>query len=194
MKGADVARAPSARQRKLVEEGAKGVAGRWIGDIGEAAKEGVRMRSAVKRFSGRPEERPAAEPAAGAGPQARARKRSTRAEQAAAGMMSPPPGTFDETAIRNWLDKMTAEDLAKLAKLAYIAKSGKEEGRGAWNKVDKGLAQRGMHVEVHGGTVTINAGQGPQGYQGSQGSYPRSQRNSENSGRYLSRLRDFING
>ena len=184
-----MAGAPSARQRKLVEEGAKGVAGRWLGDAGEAAKDGARMRSAVKRFSGR-EERPAAEP----NPQARARKRSTRAEQAAAGMMSPPPGTFDETAIKSWLDKMTAEDLAKLAKLAYIAKSGKEEGRGTWNKVDKGLAQRGMHVEVHGGTVTINAAQGSQGYQGSQGSYPRSQRNSENSGRYLSRLRDFING
>ena len=183
-----MASTPSARQRKLVEEGAKGVAGRWLGDPGQAAQEGVRMRSAVKRFSGKPADQPAPEPS----PQVRARKRSTRAEQAAAGMMVPPPGTFDEKAITSWLAKMSAEDLAKLAKLTAIAKAGKQEGRGTWNKVDRGIAQRGegMHVEVHGGTVTINNGQSGQGFKSSG---PR-QKGQDHWGRRFSRLRDFING
>jgi len=182
-----VASTPSARQRKLVEEGAKGVAGRWLGDPQQAAQDGVKMRSAVKRFAGKPAEQPAAEPS----PQVRARKRSTRAEQAAAGMMGPPPSTFDEKTITSWLDKMSAEDLAKLAKLTAIAKAGKE-GRAAWNKVDRGIAQRGagMHVEVHGGTVTINNGQPGHGFTPS----GARQKNSDHWGRHLARIKDFING
>jgi hypothetical protein len=187
-----VARTPSARQRKLVEDGAKGVADRWVGDAGQAAENGVRMRSAVKRFAGKPAEQ--TEPKAA--PQAPARKRSTRAEQAAAGMMAPPPATFDEKAIRSWLDKMSAEDLAKLARLAAIAKAGKEEGRPAWQKVDRDMAQRGMHVEVHGGTVNITnnaAGHAP--YNKSHTPYkPQAKRPMDNWGRHLARIKDFING
>jgi len=171
----------------LVEDGAKGVAGRWLGDPKQAAQEGVKMRSAVKRFSGKPVDQPAPDPS----PQIRARKRSTRAEQAAAGMMGPPPTTFDEKAITSWLGKMSAEDLAKLAKLTAIAKAGKE-GRAAWNKVDRGIAQRGagLHVEVHGGTVTINNGQAGQGFK--QTGFR--QKNSDHWGRHLARIKDFING
>jgi hypothetical protein len=177
------AKTPSARQRKLVEDGAKGVAGRWIGDAEQAAQEGRRMRSAVKRFSGKPHEQ--VEPAPN--PQAKARKRSTRAEQAAAGMMGPPPTTFDETAIKDWLDGMSAEDLAKLARLTAIAKAGKQEGRSTWNKVDRGIAQRGLHVEVHGGTVNIdNSARGPG---------PAAEgRRADNLGRHFARIKDFING
>ncbi len=192
-----MASTPSARQRKLVEDGAKGVAGRWVGDPETAAQEGGRMRSAVRRFSGKPEARPAPEPS----PQLRARKRSTRAEQAAAGMMGPPPTTFDEKAITDWLDKMSAEHLAKLARLTAIAKAGKEEGRAAWNKVDQGITQRGLHVEVHGGTVNITNNQSGQAPYNSGKPYtPKPytpsdrSRTSQNWGRHLSRLKDFING
>lgn len=183
-----MASTPSARQRKLVEDGAKGVAGRWLGDSEQAAQDGVRMRSAVKRFSGKSAEQPRPEPS----PQVRARKRSTRAEQAAAGMMGPPPTTFDEKAIASWLAKMSAEDLAKLAKLTAIAKAGKEEGRSTWSKVDRGIGQRGgsLHVEVNGGTVTINNGQPGQGYSPS----AARQRNHDHWGRHLARIKDFING
>jgi hypothetical protein len=182
------ARTPSARQRKLVEDGAKGVAGRWLGDPEEAAREGKRMRSAVKRFAGKPPEPPEqAEPAAN--PQATARKRSTRAEQAAAGMMGPPPTTFDEAAIKDWLDQMSAADLAKLARLTAIAKAGKQEGRSTWNKVDRGIAQRGLHVEVHGGTVNIdNSGRGAERQPQMMGRRP------DVLGRQLARIKDFING
>jgi hypothetical protein len=196
-----MASTPSARQRKLVEEGAKGVAGRWLGDSERAAQDGIRMRSAVKRFSGKNADQPPPE----ANPQTRARKRSTRAEQAAAGMMGPPPTTFDEKAITDWLDKMSAETLAKLAKLTAIAKAGKEQGRAAWNKVDHGIAQRGaaMHIEVHGGTVNITNGQSSQGYNRSGAGNPSGQgynrsgagqKNQANWGRHLARIKDFING
>jgi hypothetical protein len=184
-----VAGTPSARQRKLVEDGAKGVAGRWVGDSAQAAGDGVRMRSAVKRFAGKPAE-PAAPTAA---PQVRARKRSTRAEQAAAGMMGPPPTTFDEKAIQAWLSKMAPDDLAKLARLTAIAKAGKQEGRAAWQKVDQGVAQRGMHVEVHGGTVNITNNQPAQAPYRSQDRY-QARHQSNNWGRHLARLKDFING
>jgi len=192
-----MASTPSARQRKLVEEGAKGVAGRWAGDPEAAAQDGARMRSAVRRFSGKTEARPAPEPS----PQARARKRSTRAEQAAAGMMGPPPTTFDEKAITDWLAKMSADHLAKLARLTAIAKAGKEEGRAAWNKVDQGITQRGLHVEVHGGTVTITNNQSGQAPYNSGKPYPPKSytpgdrsKSAQNWGRHLSRIKDFING
>lgn len=190
MKGVRLARTPSARQRKLVEEGAKGVADRWVGDPERAAQDGVRMRSAVKRFAGKPE---ASDAQAGqeADPKTRARKRSTRAEQAAAGMMGPPPTTFDEKAVKDWLAGMSAGDLAKLARLTAIAKAGKEEGRAAWGKVDRGIAQRGMHVEVHGGTVHIDNSQNGSRRQG-QADTP--QQRQDGLGRHLARLKDFING
>jgi len=182
-----LARAPSARQRKLVEDGAKGVADRWLGDSAQAAQDGVRMRSAVKRFSGKPVDHDAtAEPAPAADPQNRARKRSTRAEQAATGMMAQPPGTFDETAIKDWLAKMPAEDLAKLARLTAIAKAGKKEERSAWRKVDNGIVQRGVHLEVHGGTVNID--------NSSSADRQSEARKSDGLGRHFSRWKDFING
>jgi hypothetical protein len=184
VKGADVGKEPSVRQRKLVEEGAKGVAGRWLGDPEQAAEEGKKMRSAVRRFSGKPDDKPAPEVSA----QAQARRRSTRAEQAAAGMMGPPPTTFDESAIKSWLDKMPAEDLAKLARLTAIAKAGKEEGRETWNKVDRGITQRGVQVEMNGGTVNITNNQP------SQAPYKGKSRTPENWGRHLARIKDFING
>jgi len=184
VKGTQVARTPSARQRKLVEEGAKGVADRWLGDSAQAAQDGARMRSAVKRFAGKPAEQ--AEPAPAADPQTRARKRSTRAEQAATGMMAQPPGTFDEAAIKDWLAKMPAEDLAKLARLTAIAKAGKKDERAAWGKVDRGIAQRGLHVEVHGGTVNID--------NSSTAGRPFEGRRSDGLGRHFARFKDFING
>ena len=189
MKGARLARTPSARQRKLVEEGAKGVADRWVGDPERAAQDGVRMRSAVKRFAGKPEQPAPAEQAAD--PKTRARKRSTRAEQAAAGMMGPPPTTFDEKAVKDWLAGMSSDNLAKLARLTAIAKAGKEDGRAAWGKVDRGIAQRGMHVEVHGGTVHIDNSQNGSKQQGQAGT---PQTRQDGLGRHLARLRDFING
>ena len=182
-----MARTPSARQRKLVEDGAKGVADRWLGDSEQAARDGVRMRSAVKRFAGKPEGAQAAPtPERAPDPQTRARKRSTRAEQAATGMMAQPPGTFDETAIKDWLAKMPEEDLAKLARLTAIAKAGKKDERAAWGKVDRGIAQRGLHVEVHGGTVNID--------NSSTAARPFEGRRSDGLGRHFARFKDFING
>jgi len=182
VKGQGVARTPTARQRTLVEEGAKGVADRWLGDPGQAAQDGARMRSAVKRFSGKPEQ-------SGAQPDlaAKTRTKATRAGQAAAGMMGPPPATFDEGAIKDWLGRMSAEDLAKLARLTAIAKGAKgQAGRPAWNKVDQGIAQRGLHVEVHGGTVNIDNSRGSMG-----SAQPK---RGQGLGRHFSRLKDFING
>jgi hypothetical protein len=173
----------------LVEDGAKGVADRWLGDPVQAAQDGAKMRSAVKRFSGKPAEQ-ASEPAPDS--PARSRKRSTRAEQAATGMMGPPPSTFDEKVVKDWLAKMSAEDLAKLARLTAIAKQGKKEEHGAWRKVDRGMAQNGLHVEVHGGTVNIN--NSPQGSRGFQADSQVPRKSQDLLGRHLSRLRDFING
>ena len=85
----------SARQRKLVQDGAKGVAERWVSDPKEGAKSRATFRSSVKRYSGKEAEQPERAPS----PEARAGKRSIRAEQAATGMMGPPPTTFDESAI-----------------------------------------------------------------------------------------------
>ena len=172
-----MARTPSERQRKLVEGGAKGVADRWLGDAEQAARDGAKMRSAVRRFSGKPEDAAEARPEPAA---ARTRKRSTRAEQAAAGMMGPPPGTFDEKAITDWLAKMSARDLAKLARLTAIAKAGKTEGRAALNKVDRGIAQR--NPEVTGRMSRTYAG-------GSSKS-----KRDDSLARHLARIKDFING
>jgi len=168
-----------------VEDGAKGVADRWLGDSTRAAEDGARMRSAVKKFSGRTDGIQA-ERSPGADPQTRARKRSTRAEQAATGMMAQPPGTFDEKAIKDWLAKMPAEDLAKLARLTAIAKAGKKEEQPAWRKVDRGIAQRGLHVEVHGGTVNID-NSAPADRQAAA-------RKSDGLARHFARFKDFING
>lgn len=182
-----MAKAISTRQKELIQGGAKGVAGRWVGDTNEAAREGARFRSAVKRYSGKETDRPEPE----TNPRKRAAKRSIRAEQAATGMMGPPPTTFDEGAIRDWLGKMSAEDLQKLSRLAEIARQGKERGRPAWNKVDQGLKQQAVNVQVHGGTVTINNSvtspprAGGQGYRGASG---------QAGGDWGRRLKDFING
>lgn len=183
----------SARQRKLVQDGAKGVAERWVGDPEASARAGAAFRSSVKRYSGREADQPAPE----ATPQQRARKRSIRAEQAATGMMGPPPTTFDESAIKDWLGKMSVQDLQKLSRLAEIARQGKEKNREAWTKVDHGLKQQAVHVEVHGGTVTVNNNnassmpppRGP-GQSGQKSAYgPRA-----DWGRRLARIKDFING
>ena len=178
-----MASTPAARERKLVEEGAKGVAGRRLQEgPGDGAAQGAQFRSAVRRIAGKPADKPVPRP----DPEAQARKRATRAEQAAAGMLGPPPGTFDEAALKDWLKKMPQEDLAKLSRLVASARTGREEGRGAWSKVD-----RGMHVEVHGGTVNITTApaQTP-----SQGAYSSRPRNGGDWGRHLARLKDFING
>ena len=109
--------------------------------------------------------------------------------------MGPPPTTFDEGAIKDWLGKMSMQDLQKLSRLTDIAKQGKENGRAAWNKVDNGLKQQAVHVEVHGGNVTVNTGSPntpytPRG--------PSPQRNFRSQGtdwsRRLARIKDFING
>ena len=168
-----------------MEDGAKGVADRWLGDSSQAAEGGARMRSAVKKFSGKTDG-PQAERGPAPDSQTRARKRSTRAEQAATGMMAQPPGTFDEKAIKDWLDKMPAEDLAKLARLTAIAKAGKKEEQAAWRKVDRGIAQRGLHVEVHGGTVNIDNSSSAGGR--------AEAKKPDGLGRHFSRLKDFING
>ena len=174
----------TAQQRKLVQNGAKGVAGRGLGDPSQAARDGAKFRSSVKRFGGRAAEEPAREEP----PQQRARKRTIRAEQAATGMMGPPPGTFDEKAIQDWLTRMSAEDLRKLSRLVAISRQGKDGGTAAWNKVDHGLRQQAMHVEVHGGTVNINTAPAPNSYQ------PGQRRGQDNWGRHLARIKDFING
>jgi hypothetical protein len=183
-----VAKTISARQRKLVQDGAKGVAERWVGDPEEAARDGVKFRSSVKRYSGK--EAAASEPAAN--PQTRARKRSIRAEQAATGMMGPPPTTFDEGAIKDWLGRMSVEDLQKLSRLAEMARQGKEGGKAAWSKVDDGLKQQAVHVEVKGGTVTVNNSVSPSRgpWQGPRGG----NRQGADWGRRLARIKDFING
>ncbi len=182
----------SARQRKLVQDGAKGVAERWVGNSEDGAKDRVKFRSAVKRYSGREAEPPAREPS----PQTRARTRSIRAEQAATGMMGPPPTTFDEGAIKDWLGRMSMQDLQKLSRLTDIAKQGKQGGRPAWNKVDQGLKQQSVHVEIHGGNVTVNNGpasslppRGPTSFSPQQNSGT-----GNDWGRRLARLKDFING
>ena len=184
----------STRQQKLVQDGAKGVAERWVGDPEEAARAGMKFRSSVKRYSGKETDGPEPE----ANPQKRASKRSIRAEQAATGMMGQPPTTFDERAIKDWLGKMSAENLQKLSRLMEIAKLGKEKGKAAWSKVDNGLKQQAVTVQVHGGTVTINnsvsspprgAGQAPRGANGPNG--PNGQQGGGDWGR---RFRDFING
>jgi len=176
----------SERQRKLVQDGAKGVAERWVGDSEEGTKSRAAFRSSVKRYSGKEAEQPERAP----GPQQRTRKRSIRAEQAATGMMGPPPDTFDEKAIQDWLGKMSREDLQKLARLADMAKQGRENGRPAWNKVDHGLRQQPVHVQVYGGTVTVNTA-APSSHS-PQRKY--SQGPSNDWGRRLARLKDFING
>ncbi|HMA48554.1 MAG TPA: hypothetical protein VKP60_02310 [Magnetospirillaceae bacterium] len=183
-----MAKTISARQRKLVQDGAKGVAERWVGNPEEAARDGVKFRSSVKRYSGKEAEQPKAE----ATPQARARKRSIRAEQAATGMMGPPPTTFDEGAIKDWLGKMSVEDLQKLSRLAEIARQGKEGGKAAWNKVDNGLKQQAVHVEVNGGNVTVNNTVSPPPRGQWQGQRGHGQ--GADWGRRLARIKDFING
>jgi hypothetical protein len=183
-----VAGTPTARERKLVEEGAKGVAERWTeGGPGDGAVKGAQFRSSVRKIAGKPEDLKAR----GADPEARPRQRATRAGQAAAGMLSPPPGTFDEAALRDWLKKMKPEDLAKLSRLVSFARNGREGDRGNWNKVE-----RSMHVEVHGGTVNISTAPTPSSYQAqsSRGWGEKNDRYSNNWGRHLSRLKDFING
>ena len=176
-----------------MEGGAKGVADRWLGDPAQAAEDGAKMRSAVKRFSGKPVEAEARAERAPDAP-ARSRKRSTRAEQAATGMMGPPPTTFDEKAVTDWLSRMSSEELGKLARLTAIAKQGRKEEHGAWRKVDRGMAQNGVHVQVHGGNVTINTGNSGPGKPPQQASSQEPRKPLELLGRNFSRLKDFING
>jgi hypothetical protein len=182
--GVPVASTISARQRKLVQDGAKGVAERWVSDPEDGAKSRAAFRSSVKRYSGKEAPPPESEPS----PQQRTRKRSVRAEQAATGMMGPPPTTFDEKAIKDWLGKMSHEDLQKLSRLAALAKQGKETGRSAWNKVDRGIKQQEVHVQVNGGTVTVNTA-APSSF-----SPQRKNTQSADWGRRLARIKDFING
>lgn len=181
-----MARTPTARERELVEEGAKGVAERWIeGGPGDGAVKGAQFRSAVRKVAGKPEKPPEREP----DPETRNERRATRAQQAAAGML-PPSGSFDEAAIRDWLRKMEKEDLAKLSRLVSYARQGKDGERRAWKDLE-----RSLHVEVHGGTVNIATGSShtpyqPQSFQKSE----KSERTGNDWSRYFSRVRDFING
>ncbi len=186
-----MARTPTARERKLVEDGAKGVAERWIeGGPGNGAAKGAQFRSSVRKIAGKPEDLAARD----RDPEEQAQRRATRAEQAAAGMLNPPSGTFDEAALKEWLKKMKQEDLAKLSRLVSYARNGKDGDRGNWNKVE-----RSLHVEVHGGTVNISTANSSsyQGQQSSRGGNDRNDKGDKYSndwGRHLSRLKDFING
>ena len=174
----------------MVEEGAKGVAERWIeGGPGDGAVKGAQFRSSVRKIAGKPEDLAARNPA----PETEARQRATRAGQAATGMLRQPPGTFDEAAMKDWLKQMKQEDLAKLARLVSFARNGNGYGsKEGWSKVE-----RSLHVEVHGGTVNISNGSGQAPYPSQQSSYrngEKSERNFNDWGRHLARLKDFING
>ena len=182
----------SARQRKLVQDGAKGVAERWVSDPKDAAKDGVKFRSSVKRYSGKEGK---SEPEATPTPQQRKRKRSIRAEQAATGMMGQPPATFEERAIQEWLGKMSPEDLQKLSRLTELAREGKDSGRKTWDKVDEAINQQGARIEVRAGQVTINTGTRPPDTRQPYQPRPKSGNwQGSDWGRRLARIKDFING
>jgi hypothetical protein len=170
----------------LVEDGAKGVAERWLDHgPGDGAVKGAQFRSSVRKIAGKPEDLKPRTP----DPEAQTQRRATRATQAAAGML--PPGPFDEAALKEWLKQMKQEDLAKLSRLVSYARNGRDGGNGNWNKVE-----RSLHVEVHGGTVNITTAANQPSYQGqsSRGGGDRSDKYSNDWGRHLSRLKDFING
>jgi len=188
----------SARQRKLVQEGAKGVAERWVGNPEDGARDGIKFRSSVKRYSGK-EGKP--EPQPETAQKQPTRKRSIRAEQAATGMMGQPPNTFDEPAIREWLGKMSAKDLQKLSRLTEIARNGKESGRKTWDKtwdkVDQVIDQQIGRIDVQADKVTIiNNAAGSA--ETPREPYGRQQKNDHGQSlswaRRLARIRDFING
>jgi len=182
----------SARQHKLVQDGAKGVAERWLGNPEDGARDGVKFRSSVKRYSGK-EEKTESE----ATPQQRKRKRSIRAEQAATGMMGDPPATFEERAIQDWLGKMSTEDLQKLSRLTEIAKEGKETGRKIWDKVDQVIDQQVGRIDVRADKVTIINNAASTG-EGSRAPYEPRQKNDHGQSvswaRRFARIKDFING
>ena len=183
----------SARQRKLVEAGAKGVADRSLADPTDAARAGVRFRSAVKRFGGKPPD----DPARPVDPQRQARKRSTRAEQAAAGMMGPSPGRFDEKSVADWIGKMSDEDRRKLGRLMEAAQTGKDGRSKAWERAETELGRQGVHLDVRAGNVTINTGARQSSDRPeNKPPYQPGNRRSNNSdwGRHLAKLKDFING
>lgn len=182
----------SARQRKLVQDGAKGVAERWVGNPEDGARDKVKFRSAVKRYSGKEQE--AEQPESEAAPRQRARKRSIRAEQAATGMLATPPNTFDETAIKEWLGKMSQEDLQKLSRLTEVAKQGEGRRRKAWDKVDRTLDEQGARIDVRAGNVTINAGSPAAPARRPYRTGEKKDYNKDDWGRRLARIKDFING
>jgi len=179
----------SARQRELVENGAKGVADRWLNDPAEAARQGAAHRSAVKKFGGKT----AAGDTKPPDPERRARQRSNRAEQAVAGMMGPGSGSFDEKSIADWLGKMSEEDRRKLGRLIGIARQGKGEddkdaGTKNWERVKDELARRGVYFEVRAGNVTINTGEQ------AAARAPYGKRPNSDWGRQIAKIKDFING
>lgn len=184
-----MAKTISTRQKKLVQDGAKGVAERWVGDPEEAARQGAKFRSSVKRYSGKESKQPDFE----AAPRQNPRKRSIRAEQAATGMMATPPNTFDEKAIKEWLGKMSQEDLLKLSRLMELAKQGDGRGQKAWDKVDRTLNEQGARIDVRAGQVTINTAPPAAAKEpyvpGQRKDYDRA-----DWGRRLARIKDFING
>ena len=164
----------SAAQRRHAAQGAKGIAGRALPPTGSA-----KLRSALKRVGGKGQ-------ASAADAAVKPRHRAERASQAALGMMGKPPSAFDEAGLKDWLGKMSPEDLRKLGKLVWLARQKKEAN--GFDKVERQMSAQGVKFEIHGGDVTINLG-----HQGSR--YP-ARRNSSRAdwGRQLGRVKDFING
>lgn len=189
-----MAKTISARQRKLVQDGAKGVAERWVGNPEDGAREKAKFRSSVKRYGGKEKKSERAEPEPEAAPRHRARKRSIRAEQAATGMMATPPNTFDEATIKEWLGKMSQEDLQKLSRLMEVAKQGEGRGRKVWDKVDSTLDQQGSRIDVRAGNVTINTAPKTAPVERSYRTGEKKDYNKEDWGRRLAKIKDFING
>jgi hypothetical protein len=199
----------------MADEGgraSKGLAARQLGGAGpapDAASASLRhaAQRATRRAAATTAATEAEPPGAAAAPEppARAAQRAARARQAALGMLGGAGKSFDPDAITAWLRQLSAAEQARLAGLLRQARGpdAKDATPPPFERIERQLAQQGVHLEIHDSKVTVTVG-GPGGKRAAAPAAERDGKSGRRSGprlwsrvdwgRHWGHIRDFING
>jgi hypothetical protein len=204
---------PVSSRQAYIRQGAKGLAARHAGVTAPATGD-ASLRSAVRRVSGKADPLPGKARTDCSDP-GKAGWR-TRAAQAALGILGSPPERFDETALGDWVRRLSPDERRRLSRLLWAARQDEPTtAKPPFAKVERQLAQQGVHLDISAQTVNVTMNNAatdrpPRGNefrtpfgseqrgappQTSTRAAPRSRyRMPADWGRQWGRIKDFING
>jgi hypothetical protein len=144
---------PESSRQAYIRQGAKGLAARHAG-MAAPATGNAAIRSAVRRVSGKTDQPPVKAQTDGSDPGKAARR--SRAAQAALGMLGSPPQHFDETALGDWVRRLSPDERRRLSRLLWAARQDDPTpAKPPFAKVERQLAQQGVHLDISAQTVNV---------------------------------------